>query len=77
MEQLNASNVKSVSIQALRVRGGETTTPFDMVVRNDLGRFHLMADVIHRVPKLASIEACQTVSSHKLVKHTEYIDKYG
>jgi xylulose-5-phosphate/fructose-6-phosphate phosphoketolase len=41
----------------LHVRGykeeGTTTTPFDMVVLNDLDRFHLAADVIDRVPKLA------------------------
>ncbi len=41
----------------LHVRGykeeGTTTTPFDMVVLNDLDRFHLFADVIDRVPGLA------------------------
>ena len=41
----------------LHVRGykeeGTTTTPFDMVVRNDLDRFHLVNDVIDRVPGLA------------------------
>ena len=31
---------------------GTTTTPVDMVVRNDLDRFHLASDVIDRVPKL-------------------------
>jgi len=41
----------------LHVRGykeeGTTTTPFDMVVRNDMDRFHLVMDVIDRVPGLA------------------------
>ena len=41
----------------LHVRGykeeGTTTTPFDMVVRNDLDRFHLAGDVVDRVKKLA------------------------
>lgn len=33
---------------------GTTTTPFDMVMMNDLDRFHLVTDVIDRVPGLAS-----------------------
>jgi xylulose-5-phosphate/fructose-6-phosphate phosphoketolase len=41
----------------LHVRGykeeGTTTTPFDMVMLNDLDRFHLVMDVIDRVPRLA------------------------
>ncbi|MEU5432169.1 phosphoketolase family protein [Streptomyces sp. NPDC020719] len=41
----------------LHVRGykesGTTTTPFDMVVRNDLDRYRLVMDVIDRVPRLA------------------------
>ncbi|HVL51503.1 MAG TPA: phosphoketolase family protein [Actinomycetota bacterium] len=40
----------------LHVRGykeeGTTTTPFDLVMRNDLDRYHLVMDVIDRVPKL-------------------------
>jgi xylulose-5-phosphate/fructose-6-phosphate phosphoketolase len=42
----------------LHVRGfkeeGTTTTPFDMVMLNDLDRFHLVLDVIDRVPGLAA-----------------------
>jgi xylulose-5-phosphate/fructose-6-phosphate phosphoketolase len=42
----------------LHVRGykeeGTVTTPFDMVMRNDLDRFHLVIDVIDRVPSLGS-----------------------
>ena len=44
--------------QQLHVRGykeeGTTTTPFDMVMLNDLDRFHLVIDVIDRVPFLQS-----------------------
>ena len=42
----------------IHVRGykeeGTTTTPFDMVMLNDLDRFHLVMDVIDRVPELRS-----------------------
>ena len=45
----------------LHVRGykeeGTTTTPFDMVMLNDLDRFHLVIDVIDRVPGLATTHA--------------------
>ena len=44
----------------LHVRGykeeGTTTTPFDMVMLNDLDRFHLVIDVLDRVPGLAERE---------------------
>ena len=45
----------------LHVRGykeeGTTTTPFDMVMLNDLDRFHLVIDVIDRVPGLGTTAA--------------------
>jgi xylulose-5-phosphate/fructose-6-phosphate phosphoketolase len=45
----------------LHVRGykeeGTTTTPFDMVMLNDLDRFHLVIDVIDRVPSLGAAAA--------------------
>jgi xylulose-5-phosphate/fructose-6-phosphate phosphoketolase len=45
----------------LHVRGykeeGTTTTPFDMVMLNDLDRFHLVIDVIDRVPRLSESAA--------------------
>ncbi len=36
---------------------GTTTTPFDMVMLNDLDRYHLVIDVIDRVPSLQSTYA--------------------
>jgi xylulose-5-phosphate/fructose-6-phosphate phosphoketolase len=66
----------------LHVRGykeeGTTTTPFDMVVRNTLDRFHLVMDVASRVPKLQPQAA--HIKQHmrdKLSKHTQYIDLHG
>src|SRR4029078_11995807 len=45
----------------IHVRGykeeGTTTTPFDMVMLNDLDRFHLVLDVLDRVPGLVNSEA--------------------
>ncbi len=66
----------------LHVRGykeeGTTTTPFDMVVRNDLDRFHLVEDVIDRVPKLGYIAAyAKQAVGDKLVEHKQYIKEHG
>jgi xylulose-5-phosphate/fructose-6-phosphate phosphoketolase len=57
---------------------GTTTTPFDMAVLNDLDRFHLVADVMERVPKLGPIAAyARQAMRDKLIEHKEYIRKYG
>jgi phosphoketolase len=66
----------------LHVRGykeeGTTTTPFDMVVLNDLDRFHLVMDVIDRVPKLGPSAAyIKQLLSEKLVEHKRYIAEHG
>jgi xylulose-5-phosphate/fructose-6-phosphate phosphoketolase len=66
----------------LHVRGykeeGTTTTPFDMVVRNDMDRFHLVQDVIDRVPGLGSRYAhVRQRMADKRVEHAEYIHAHG
>jgi xylulose-5-phosphate/fructose-6-phosphate phosphoketolase len=66
----------------LHIRGykeeGTTSTPFDMVVRNDLDRFHLVGDVIDRLPQLGSRAAyAKQAISDKLLEHKQYIAKYG
>ncbi len=66
----------------LHVRGykeeGTTTTPFDMVVRNDLDRFHLVNDVIDRVPGLTNRAAyVKQAIRDKLIEHHEYITTCG
>ncbi|MEX2213514.1 MAG: phosphoketolase family protein [Phycisphaeraceae bacterium] len=68
--------------KSLHVRGykeeGTTTTPFDMLVRNDLDRFHLVSDVIHRVPGLAATAAHVKQMLHdKRTEHRQYIRKHG
>jgi xylulose-5-phosphate/fructose-6-phosphate phosphoketolase len=66
----------------LHVRGyreeGSTTTTFDMVVRNGLDRFHLVADVIDRTPSLgASAVYEKQAIREKLVEHDRYIRAHG
>jgi xylulose-5-phosphate/fructose-6-phosphate phosphoketolase len=57
---------------------GTTTTPFDMVVLNELDRFHLVGDVIDRVPGLGSRAAyAKQYLRDKLLDHKAYIDKHG
>jgi xylulose-5-phosphate/fructose-6-phosphate phosphoketolase len=66
----------------MHVRGykeeGTTSTPFDMCVMNDIDRFHLMGDVIDRVPKLGARAAyAKQALRDKLIDHKQYIRQYG
>jgi xylulose-5-phosphate/fructose-6-phosphate phosphoketolase len=66
----------------LHVRGykeeGTTTTPFDMCVLNDMDRFHLVADVIDRVPYLGARAAyAKQAIRDRLLEHKQYIAKHG
>ena len=66
----------------LHVRGykeeGTITTAFDMRVQNDLDRFHLVMDVVDRVPGLGSKGAyLKQLMEDKLIEHKHYIDKHG
>ena len=66
----------------LHVRGykeeGTTSTPFDMVVMNDLDRFHLVGDVIDRLPQLGSRAAyAKQAIREKLLEHKQYIATHG
>ena len=57
---------------------GTTTTPFDMVVRNELDRFHLMSDVIDRLPQLGYTAAyAKQAMRDKLIEHNAYIRVHG
>jgi xylulose-5-phosphate/fructose-6-phosphate phosphoketolase len=66
----------------LHVRGykeeGTITTAFDMRVQNDLDRFHLVIDVVDRVPNLGSPGAyLKQAMQDKLIEHKHYIDQHG
>lgn len=71
------SNHKNLHVRGYKEEG-TTTTPFDMVVLNELDRFHLVIDVIDRVEKLNVTGAHVKQAMHnQLVEHKEYITRFG
>lgn len=57
---------------------GTTTTPFDMVVLNDLDRFHLVIDIVERIPRFEKIcPYIRAKAESKLFDHKNYIQTYG
>ena len=66
----------------LHVRGykeeGTTTTPFDMVMLNDMDRFHLVMDVIDRVPGLGTrASALRQQMADERLRHRAYTREHG
>jgi len=66
----------------IHVRGykeeGTITTPFDMTVLNELDRFHLVMDVIHRLPQTGELGVALKQKLHdKLIEHRRYIGIHG
>lgn len=68
----------------LHVRGykeeGTITTPFDMRVQNDIDRFHLVEDVLLRLPQDKFHDQTAHLfqkMENKLVEHRQYIREYG
>ena len=67
---------------SIHVRGykeeGTITTPFDMTVLNDLDRFHLVQDVIERLPHSRDKWAwLKREMQDKLIAHSAYIREHG
>jgi xylulose-5-phosphate/fructose-6-phosphate phosphoketolase len=57
---------------------GTITTPFDMTVLNELDRFHLVMNVIDRVPQTGEKgRVLRLQLQAKLIEHKQYIDKHG
>jgi len=71
------SNHKNLHVRGYKEEG-TTTTPFDMVVMNDLDRFHLAVDAIDRIPQLHYVAArAKQYLRDKLIDHKQYIQKHG
>jgi len=71
------TNHKNIHVRGYKEEG-TISTPFDMSVMNDLDRFHLVADVIDRVPQLTQTAAyVKQAVRDKLIEHREYITTYG
>jgi xylulose-5-phosphate/fructose-6-phosphate phosphoketolase len=73
---------KRTNHENIHVRGckeeGTITTYFDMTVLNDLDRFHLVQDVINRLPTLGEKGAkLKQLMKDKLIEHKQYINKNG
>jgi len=57
---------------------GTTSTPFDMVVMNDLDRFHLVIDALDRTPQIRHRSAyIKQLMRDKIIEHKQYVREYG
>jgi len=71
------TNHDNIHVRAYKEEG-TITTPFDMTVLNDLDRFHLVMDVIDRLPQTGDKGlALKRQLKEKLIEHKQYIDKHG
>ncbi|HLN72832.1 MAG: phosphoketolase [Methylococcaceae bacterium] len=71
------TNHENIHVRGYKEEGTITTT-FDMVVLNDLDRFHLVQDVINRLPQTGSKgEQVKQWAKEKLIEHKNYIRQYG
>jgi len=73
----NRTNHANFHVRGYREEG-TTTTPFDMCVLNELDRFHLVGEVIDRVPALGSRAAyAKQAIRDALIEHRQYINRRG
>ena len=59
---------------------GTITTPFDMTVLNELDRYHLVMDVVDRLPQEKTGSRGEYLKQQlhdKLIQHRSYINQYG
>lgn len=73
----NRANHGNMHVRGFREKG-TTTTPFDMVVLNELDRFHLATEAIQRISALASKGLAARHAFHaKLTEHHRYVREHG
>jgi xylulose-5-phosphate/fructose-6-phosphate phosphoketolase len=71
------ANHANMHVHGFREKG-TTTTPFDMVVLNELDRYHLAMAAIERIPALAAKGASATQKFHaELIEHHRYVRAHG
>lgn len=71
------TNHKNIHVRGYKEEG-TITTNFDMTVMNDMDRYHLVIDVIDRLPDLGSKgDYLKEFAQDKLIEHKEYIEKHG
>ncbi|OHA83525.1 MAG: phosphoketolase [Candidatus Yonathbacteria bacterium RIFCSPLOWO2_01_FULL_47_33b] len=71
------NNHKNIHVRGYKEEG-TITTNFDMTVLNDMDRYHLVMDVVGRLPKFESKGAyLKQMMQDKLIEHKEYINKHG
>jgi xylulose-5-phosphate/fructose-6-phosphate phosphoketolase len=73
----NRTNTENFHVHGF-IENGTTTTPFDMVVLNELDRYHLVLAAIERTPQLG-VRAAR-LRDHmydELAKHHRYVREYG
>ncbi len=71
------TNHKNIHVRGYKEEG-TITTPFDMTVLNEMDRFHLVQDVVERLPQLGSRYAyLKQEMEDKLIEHRCYINEHG